>query len=817
MSNTNNIIIEDDNLDYGGSGTGNILSISEPEYTPNLVDIRDLNLLPLSSQTPEENDILIYNGSVYIPTPLVISLISDIDLTGLASNNILSYNSISGKWEPKNINSLVSDSLQFNSLITPTVNDILSYNGTKWVPVSRNSILSNFSLSNLGNVLIDSQLDGQLLSFNSTTGKWENRTLSLLDLSDLSNINPIEGDILLYNGTSGEWEPTELTIDNLSNFSTSGVSEKDLLSFNLTSGKWENKKLVDVASEVASETDLLELKDVTILNKLDKQFLVWDSALQKWINYSPSLIHLSDYNSSNDPNEGDILKWDSQSNTWITYSYTVQDLFSYDLGELSTGKTLIYNSSTLKWEPKYITLTDLFGVNFDENSLSSGSTFYWNSINNSWELLSKSFEDLLNLPGVSNNQILSYNSADSKWENKDIEDLVQLSQNLSNLNDIALLNLSNKDFLIYNSSLNIWENRPLYFSDLKNISLTSLSNRDFLRYNSITSKWERYSLKLENLVIEGIDVSTIEEDSTIHWDSSNNNWVFKKKTLEEILGFSNSTPEGSVLVWNSSTLFWETRLASTLIEFSNDLNSLLDTNFSSLENNEILVYDSATSKWINKGLDISLISDIDLTGIQNTNILVWESLSSSFKPANLSNLIDARIDLSSIEDLLDVDITLPADKELLLWDAQTSTWINNKITPGSFKNLSLLNQDTSKYLTWNSISQSWEFNEYTLENLVGIDFSTLPDKSVLLWDLGSQSWGSLQAFELNELIAPEIDLGELKDVEAPNKLNNQMLTWDSALQKWVPKTPSDLGYLMVDNLNVPGNDWVDLFNQSLNY
>ena len=66
-------------------------------------------------------------------------------------------------------------------------------------------------LGNNGDVAITSPSNGEALIYNSTSGDWENGTVSasvaaLNDIGDVSAAAPNNGDVIAYNSTSGDWE-----------------------------------------------------------------------------------------------------------------------------------------------------------------------------------------------------------------------------------------------------------------------------------------------------------------------------------------------------------------------------------------------------------------------------------------------------------------------------------------------------------------------------------------------------------------------------------------------------------------------------------
>ena len=86
-------------------------------------------------------------------------------------------------------------------------------------------------LNNLNDVAITSPSNGQHLTYNSTTGNWENNdegetSLDLNNISDVTISNPQAGQHLTYNATDARWEnnaasETSLELDDLGNVSSS--------------------------------------------------------------------------------------------------------------------------------------------------------------------------------------------------------------------------------------------------------------------------------------------------------------------------------------------------------------------------------------------------------------------------------------------------------------------------------------------------------------------------------------------------------------------------------------------------------------------
>lgn len=57
--------------------------------------------------------------------------------------------------------------------------DLITWNGTKWVPISQNAVAPDLALDDLTDVVIATVSAGQHLVYNGTTSQWENTTVSI--------------------------------------------------------------------------------------------------------------------------------------------------------------------------------------------------------------------------------------------------------------------------------------------------------------------------------------------------------------------------------------------------------------------------------------------------------------------------------------------------------------------------------------------------------------------------------------------------------------------------------------------------------------
>jgi len=98
---------------------------------------------------------------------------------------------------------LLTGALYFNS----TTNTMRVYNGSAWEDVTDASI----ALNDLTDVTIASPANGEALVYNSTSGEWENNTVSTVanlgDLTDVSTSGITNGQTIVYNSGTSSFEP----------------------------------------------------------------------------------------------------------------------------------------------------------------------------------------------------------------------------------------------------------------------------------------------------------------------------------------------------------------------------------------------------------------------------------------------------------------------------------------------------------------------------------------------------------------------------------------------------------------------------------
>lgn len=291
------------------------------------------------------------------------------------------------------------------------------------------------------------------------------------------------------------------------------------------------------------------------------------------------------------------------------------------------------------------------------------------------------------------------------------------------------------------------------------------------------------------------------------WDSANNRWSPKTIGYSNITTFGGlsdtsvaSPTPGQSIQWTGAN--WG--LANYIPQGSLVLNELTDVNTAGLEHGDSLVYSFILDKWIPQQTGTSNVfilddlTDVDLQEITpvSNDVLVYNLEENKWLPGAVSRV-------ASLDDLTDVDLQTqaPTDADVLAYNFVTSKWepqLIANITVTSIANLDDVDITTSgnipqagETLVWDAIDSvfrpgSPDLNTISLGSLGDVDTSTggnVPQAGEsLFWDGNNWVPGPT-----GDAVAAFI--GDLVDVNVisypPKEL--QVLTWDSAINRWYPR------------------------------
>ena len=282
---------------------------------------------------------------------------------------------------------------------------------------------------------------------------------------------------------------------------------------------------------------------------------------------------------------------------------------------------------------------------------------------------------------------LVYNG--SKWINQ--------ANSVDNLKNVNITSIQDGEILSYDSVSTKWINTTNSVDNLSNVSITSVQDKNILAYDSNDSEWKNITNSVNNL--DGVSVNTPTAGQVLTYDGSN--WTNQPSASASLAGLTDTTittpSNGDTLLYNSVSTKWEnsnklttvdtnltTHTSNTSNPHSTTVSNLDDTTISTPSDQDTIVYDNNSSKWINQANTINNISNvsIDPDTLAVGDALVFDDQDSLWKnDASFTNHIGntSNPHLTTVAKLTDTTITTPANNDVLLYDYTNSQWINSPI------------------------------------------------------------------------------------------------------------------------------------------
>lgn len=246
---------------------------------------------------------------------MTLKSLTDVSVTTPPNGYVLTYNSVSAKWEAKSIATKLAD-------------------------------LTDVTLSNIA--------DKQFLQYDNTSKKFKNITLKMEDLSNFEKIaGTSNGYIIRYDSATGKYKtapPPKLT--ELSDVNATSVSDKSVLQYSLAESKFKAVPMFRIQ----------DLRDVDLTNGLGEgKVLVWDSIknafVLKILDAKTKLTELTDVDAKTLV-EGSVPKYSEVEKKFITGKINLGELGDIDLTGLKDGFTIKYDAT----QGKFVATEFLGGV-----------------------------------------------------------------------------------------------------------------------------------------------------------------------------------------------------------------------------------------------------------------------------------------------------------------------------------------------------------------------------------------------------------------------------------------------------------------------
>ena len=339
-----------------------------------------------------------------------------------------------------------------------------------------------------------------------------------------------------------------------------------------------------------------------------------------------------------------------------------------------------------------------------------------------------------------NQDVLLYDNIDSKWKNSNL-----LSSHVGNNSNPHLTNLVN----------------------LVDTTVATPTKDDTLLYDDIDSKWKNKPNTVANL--KDTTISTPTSGDVLGYDGSK--WVNTPSSTSSLSGLSDTditTPaNGDTLVYNSVSTKWEnsdelttvaTNLSShtgnTSNPHSTSVSNLTDTTITTPSDQDTVVYDNVSSKWINQANTLDNLKNTTITTPSSGDTLSYNGSAWVNKEDSLTNLTDTTI-------------TTPSDQDTLIYDGNSSEWVNQANTINNISNVSIDSNTLAvgDTLVFDDQDSLWK-NDASFTNHIGntsnphlttvgkltdTSITTPANKDVLLYDYANSQWINSNIIEINDV------------------------------------------------------------------
>lgn len=536
---------------------------------------------------------------------------------------------------------------------------------------------------------------------------------------------------------------------------------------------------------------ITELNDVSTTAPTNDQVLQYKSASGEYepVTFIPVMAttDLTDVSSTTATDE-QILQYNSSNSQYEPVDLDIGLLIDVNITDPADGHILVYQEPEDEWQNKTKT-----GAGFAAIA-TSGS---WNDLSNTPTTLTG-----YNIGLLSGTDIKTINNNSLVGAGNVTIDAASLAIALDDLTDVTNASPSTGQVIRYNGTNYV--NAQLSFNDLSNTPTT-------LAGYGITDAYTKGQV---------------------------NSLVYSDSDVDSHLNVSSALP-AQILVWNGSDYIWSD--VASAGGGATRLDLLTDVTLTNTSDNEILVYNATSSKFLNEPFSHFDLDDLgNVTGTPSANqALIWNG--TSWAPGTVGGSSTSL----ALNDLTDVTNTSPSTGQVIRYNG--TNYVNAQLSYNDLSNLptipaaytdsdvdSHLNRSaagTNQVLSWNGSDYAWVDGDQVagaveeLNDLTDVSITTLSDGIFLRysstntqWETGTVAFSDIQstpttlagygitdAFsgswnDLDDKPSFAEDLGDLGDVTTTGVTDGKILKYDGSATPPVWK-PDVLTIGELDNVN----------------
>lgn len=274
---------------------------------------------------------------------------------------------------------------------------------------------------------------------------------------------------------------------------------------------------------------------------------------------------------------------------------------------------------------------------------------------------------------------------------------------------------------------------------------------------------------------------------------------------------------------------------------STTLANLVGNNLSTPSDQDTLVYDNVSSKWINQENSLDNLSNATITTPSNKDVL-WYSGGSWVNTPDVNNHMVNKNNPHETEfaNLHDATISTPSDQDTVVYDGNSSKWINQSNTVENLKNTNISTISNGQILSYDSGNSEWINTTNSVDNLSDTTITSATSGDVLSYNgsvwanqvnsvdnltnttITSATSGDALVYNGSKWINQENSVSNLTDTTITSAGAGDILAYDNLNSKWINQENSVenlsnttiTGVTLGDVLTYDGSGWINSPNAS---